>query len=85
MKMIWQAVGRMYMFFHQKKWLASLLFVFILIAQFVIIIMLSVSLNSFRQEFKDYRDMSGQRLNQVYSYLFVLNTNFNQFLEKNKK
>ena len=75
----------MYVYLFRKKWLAALLFVVIIIAQFVLIIILTVNLNNFKKEFNGYRELSSQRLNQVYSYLFVLNSNFNQFLEKNKK
>lgn len=82
MRKFWQIVGGLYVYLFKKKWLASLLMAIIIITQFILIISLSLSLRNFRIEFTDYKSMTSQRLNQIYSYIFVLNNSFNKFSEK---
>lgn len=80
MKKIWQVIGGLYVYLFRKKWLASLMIAMIVIAQFVLIIFLGISLKNFRAEFNDYKTMNSERMNQIYSYMFVLNSSFNKFI-----
>ena len=84
MRKFWQIVGGMYVYLFRKKWLASLLVVLIVIAQFVLIIFLGLSLKNFRADFNAYKTMNSERMNQIYSYMFVMNSSFNKFLEDQK-
>jgi len=84
MKKFWQIIGGICVLYIKKKWLASLLLVAIVIAQFVLVIFLVISLKNFRLEFNDYKTMNSERMNQIYSYMFVLNSGFNKFLEDQK-
>jgi hypothetical protein len=80
----WNLVGAAFIFFNKKKWLLQTIFVLIIIIQFILIIAVLISIRGFRSDFISFRDSAGQRINQIYSQVYILNTNINQLLEKQK-
>lgn len=82
MKKFWQIIGGVYMFFRREKWIASLLLAIAVIIQFVLLLLLTINVCSLGNEFKENHESISNRVNQIYSQVFILNTRMNQILEK---
>lgn len=80
----WNLVGAVYVFFNKQKWLFQCVFALIIIIQFVVVFVILSELRNYNRDLITYQNLSSQRINQIYSQVYILNSNVNQFLEKQK-
>lgn len=85
MKILWQSIGWVYLFFSRRRWVLRTSAVIVFLVQLILIIVLSVRLNAFKTEFDAYRNAALRMDNQIYSQTYMINTRVNEILEKIKK
>ena len=80
----WNFVGGMYVFFNKQKWILRFVFALIIVVQFIVIVVVLLAIKGYNRDLITYQNLSSQRINQIYSQVYILNSNVNQFLEKQK-
>ena len=77
MKKFWNFIGAGYMFFKKGSARTPLLLIIVIMVQFILLITLLVQMNSFRNDFDEYKENSMKRMNQTYGQIYSLTNRLN--------